>query len=142
MVAKFPDVTGKFKLPEDIDHAPKRAESTAKKRVTRYASPGRPLTEAQKKARRLIRANPDWSAGKIASMCGLTRDAVQKDAVYKLRRKQDDRPAKVAAGAALVEAGEANQRQAAQQMGVHESAISKFRTRQKLKQENEDGKNG
>jgi DNA-directed RNA polymerase specialized sigma24 family protein len=104
--------------------------------------PGRPLTPAQKKARRLIKAHPDWSAAKIAGMCGLTRDAVQRDAVYKLRRKKDDRPAKVAAAAALVEAGQANQREAARQMGVHESAISKFRTRQKLKQENGDGNNG
>jgi hypothetical protein len=104
-------------------------------------SVGRPLTPAQKKARRLIRANPDWSAAKIAELCGLSRDAVQKDATYQAYRKQDDRPSKVAAGAALVEAGQANQRQAAQQVGVHESAISKFRTRQKLKG-NGDAENG
>lgn len=108
----------------------------------RHRGPGRPLTPAQKQARRIIKAHPDWSAAKIGALCGLSRDAVQKDKVYKATHEKDDTPTKVAAGAALVEAGQANQREAARQMGVHESAISKFRTRQKLKQENGDGNNG
>lgn len=102
---------------------------------------GRPLTPAQKKARRLVKAHPDWSAAKIAALCGLTRDGVQKDAVYKATRPKPERPSKVERAAAMVEAGEASQREAARQVGVHESAISKFRMRQKQKQENENGQN-
>lgn len=109
---------------------------------TKSKSPGRPLTHAMRKARKLARKYPNLSAAKIAAQCGLTRDAVQKDPVYKATRPKRERPSKVERAVALVDAGQASQREAAKQLGVHESAISKFRMRQKLKQENKDGENG
>lgn len=105
-------------------------------------SGGRTTTPAMLEARKLAKRYPALSAAKIAAQCGLTRDAVQRDPVYKATRPKRERPSKVERAAALVDAGHANQREAAKQMGVHESAISKFRMRQKLKQENKDGENG
>jgi predicted transcriptional regulator len=100
---------------------------------------GRPLTSAMREARKLIKKNPSWSAARIAAQCGLTRDAVQRDPVYKATRPKRERPSKVERAAALVDAGEASQREAAKLVGIHESAISKFSARQKLKQEKQDG---
>lgn len=102
---------------------------------------GAQVSQAIKKARKLLRESPGTPQAEIARRVGCTSGAISKDSVCRAIRAAHPQPSKVAQGAALVEAGVMSQREAARQVGVHESAISKFRKRQQ-QQEKDDGENG
>lgn len=86
-----------------------------------------------------LTAGKSPSDAEIARRAGLHGSSMGKDPVCRSLRELHSKPSKVSQAVALVDSGATIQREAARQVGVHESAISKYRLRQKLKQENTNG---
>lgn len=103
---------------------------------------GAQVSQAMKKARKLLAANPHETDAEIARRAGLHTSSLGKDRVCRAIRAAHAKPSKSAQALALIEQG-MPRKQAEQQIGLHPRSIDTYlaRLKKKQQQEKDDGEN-